>query len=1180
MAPSTATLQEASWRDGESLLVLTVQDRIVADSRISVLIPSLFGLRFPSAGFRTDATFSVSIVAAWGHLKAIVYPLARVVSVPLDQSLANSTLQLLPPQTSPPPHVLWRVALQPVKGNGTLILRLPWQCKSCPSAYGAVAAAQATDGANVTAIVSFDDYYGGAGAGQGPSGSFFRKPPEYVQCRGYTDATQTAANVTLLRIDLQSRLSSMSVPVVLSLKIFSGAVHVDPRGIRVGSEEHFTWQLFASTSHGTPATAITSPSVLGHVQPVGAVLQSRLKFSPHGVGMKTEVTLSFSLSMTVEEGETLSLALPGFFMSPGSTGIIELSANSSNYTATYDDVSSTLHLTARSTLEPSHSHLVVIARAQGLSLPHLGISPQDAHAFKMRAAARDGVVAPCTLDHVDLVSTFLKSALGFSNNSVAGFASGVFLNVSLSRPILEGDTISVFMPGFSLGNARNAMNASKFSWTPPPPSATSGAGAACYDTNVNASGSCNQSLALTNCDEGEGSCHTSQASFDEVPMHTGFVGDIQTVPSVLLQLSQGTVTRVAYVHYTPLSTFLGSALTTPASGLMISIQTNPAQPHVPLALCIPTCAGVVLPQTGVHKDAMSGIMIRLTSRHGYISWQRMQQVQPVGACQASILWDNPLAGAISAVQISLSCAASLLPGDTVVLDMKGFEVLSLEDAIVNATSSAVAALADVDVLLSLPVLSSYYNTTSKLDSNSTSSNSSGGRSSVLVWWRYKKGTLDALQPSSNFLVLQAITHGTHTIDLSADLGIRLPAQGLQPGAISLSSDSPSGPIAPTYGWSAGLGEFYVNYLTFAPPQAGTQSGIVVLVCLSQQMRAQEELILVLPGFGLNASMHPSPGATAVESCLFGEPISLEEGSSSSSGNAGGSGSTPAELAVAGFVREKMGFDNVTALYEALQHVVSFEWRNAQSLQALGDIVKPPSTNTFVASATNPDGHVHVHLRSLKTVRARQVLALVVPSALGVVLPQDGYTPGHNFSIRSRVEAALTVPKSVFSASVGHFRQTFVRYKPAGRDKLLEGELAVITIAFALNAQIRAGEIVRVYLPSFQQVTGHTCSRDGTTLNDLRLALNISNVTWPDVEGPEFQTINTVFHKFLFASWNPAQSRLRCVWGGDGRDIQSVHTHALYACAHTCSNPLSLSLSLSLSLCLSLCVHECLHSPVL
>jgi hypothetical protein len=83
-----------------------------------------------------------------------------------------------------------------------------------------------------------------------------------------------------------------------------------------------------------------------------------------------------------------------------------------------------------------------------------------------------------------------------------------------------------------------------------------------------------------------------------------------------------------------------------------------------------------------------------------------------------------------------------------------------------------------------------------------------------------------------------------------------------------------------------------------------------------------------------------------------------------------------------------------------------------------------------------------------------------------------------------------------------------------------------------------------------------------------------------VEGPEFQTINTVFHKFLFASWNPAQSRLRCVWGGDGRDIQSVHTHALYACAHTCSNPLSLSLSLSLSLCLSLCVHECLHSPVL
>jgi hypothetical protein len=164
---------------------------------------------------------------------------------------------------------------------------------------------------------------------------------------------------------------------------------------------------------------------------------------------------------------------------------------------------------------------------------------------------------------------------------------------------------------------------------------------------------------------------------------------------------------------------------------------------------------------------------------------------------------------------------------------------------------ALIRLADVDVLLSLPVLSSsvsYNNTTLQLDGNSTSSNSSGDRISVLVWWRYKKAhqmVSAAAAPAvacnnceaSNFLGLQAITHGPHTIELSADLGIRLPPQGLPPGVISLSSDSPSGPIAPTYGWSAGLGEFYVSFITFAPPQAGTQSGIVVLLCLSQQMRA-------------------------------------------------------------------------------------------------------------------------------------------------------------------------------------------------------------------------------------------------------------------------------------------------------------------------------------------------------
>ena len=828
MAPSTATLQEASWRDGESLLVLTVQDRIVADSRISVLIPSSFALRFPSAGFRADGSISLSIVAAWGHLKAVGSLLAQKVSVPLDQALVNSTLQLLPPQTSPPPHILLRVALQPVKGNGTvaLLLRLPWQCTSCPSANGAVAAAQATGGANITGIFSFDDYHGGAGAGQG---TFFRKPPEYVQCQGYTDANETAANVTLLRVDLQYRLRSMSLPAVLSLKIFSGAVLIDPRGIRMGSEELFTWQLFALTPHaedflalipgshpkvaypstrhaatvgstipgsmtnlgvsgcdswnpchacagdcdddsdcatglkcyqrdgnlssdipgcpkislvdgwdycyepgnlpaydtqggplgqghvsfdrtqtqyldggartfkiaskggftvvavvrfkGSPgyderiidfgngannnnillgrqgnsndmlfqvwqggssscavtissaivqhrwmtvvaqylshkcmlrvivegygvssswspglstpvtdrtvskawvgrnhwgqswlnadiaglyandeyvndnnadliadklkagldmtllASPITLPSVLGHVQAVGTVLQSRLEFSPNGAGMKTQITLSFSLSMTVAEGETLSLALPGFFMPPDSTGIIELSTNSSDYTATYDDTSSTLHLTARSTLAPTHTHLVVIAREQGLSLPHLGISAQDVRAFKFRGAARDGVLAPRSLDHVDMVSAFLNSTLAFSNNSFAGFASGLHLNVSLSRPILQGDSIALFLPGFTLGNATHV---SKFSWTPYPPSATSGAGAACYDT-------CNQPLALINCNESDASCQTSQASFDEVPMHTNFVAEVQTVPSALLNLTQGTVTRVAYV---------------------------------------------------------------------------------------------------------------------------------------------------------------------------------------------------------------------------------------------------------------------------------------------------------------------------------------------------------------------------------------------------------------------------------------------------------------------------------------------------------------------------------------------------------------------------------------------------------------------------------------------------------
>ena len=122
------------------------------------------------------------------------------------------------------------------------------------------------------------------------------------------------------------------MPAVLSLKVFSGAVRVDPRGIRMSSEEHFTWQLFASSSsNGADGAPVAPPAVLGHVQAVGSVLQSRLEFSPNGAGMKTKVTLSFTLSMTVAEGETISLALPGFSMPADATGVLELGANSSNY---------------------------------------------------------------------------------------------------------------------------------------------------------------------------------------------------------------------------------------------------------------------------------------------------------------------------------------------------------------------------------------------------------------------------------------------------------------------------------------------------------------------------------------------------------------------------------------------------------------------------------------------------------------------------------------------------------------------------------------------------------------------------------------------------------------------------------------------------------------------------------
>jgi hypothetical protein len=60
-------------------------------------------------------------------------------------------------------------------------------------------------------------------------------------------------------------------------------------------------------------------------------------------------------------------------------------------------------------------------------------------------------------------------------------------------------------------------------------------------------------------------------------------------------------------------------------------------------------------------------------------------------------------------------------------------------------------------------------------------------------------------------------------------------------------------VAATHGWSAGIGRLLLSYIGFAPPAAGAQASLVLMLCVSETLVAGDLLEVVLPAFQLNVS---------------------------------------------------------------------------------------------------------------------------------------------------------------------------------------------------------------------------------------------------------------------------------------------------------------------------------------
>jgi len=495
-------------------------------------------------------------------------------------------------------------------------------------------------------------------------------------------------------------------------------------------------------------------------------------------------------------------------------------------------------------------------------------------------------------------------------------------------------------------------------------------------------------------------------------------------------------------------------------------------------------------------------------------------------------WGSIIAGAPADLVLSVRCMMPVLKGENVTIELNGFTV--------EHQGATVFAAAPEDGVLNLL--------------NFVPVSSSDARAKV-IWRQSNMGApLLILQATADWLPAER-----RTLKLPSEVGLRLPAAvGVLAEHVGLSSDASLGPIMPSYGWAGQTslaeltkridedGGLYLSYLGFAEPKAAAQSAMVLVICLGVPLLSGDSLSVMLPGFSLKDQQNASTctdmscNSTCVARCVVEEmdmdflhylgcirrcstvmvqslriaqPIVFSD--------------EPLAAAEA-LARAELGMTDVEAVYRAIHEVVSYKWSNGSaSLEVLSSKVHAPTSNVFVASAVAVAGGVHVKIQSVGETEAGQVVALVVPSTLGLVVPQQGFPAGHKFTFSASFEGGLVAARSFQSApAVGHFYQTRVTYDPAGEKMLNEGQLAVVSVSFALNAQILAGELVRVYLPGFRQVTGHSCTRANTRLSFLAQTLtNTSNITRIPTNDSNltFGTLDTVFNNFLEASWDADKS---------------------------------------------------------
>ena len=185
-------------------------------------------------------------------------------------------------------------------------------------------------------------------------------------------------------------------------------------------------------------------------------MRSSLSCYPALSGSPINIQLSFICNTFVNQGELITVSLPGFRRISGS-GYLNLTGPSqflfSNF---YDNCSALLFLIAKQEIPPLTDVQIIIQESQGITSPVSGIAAESP-LYTLSTNAVDILESPASrFQIVSPIGSFSQSSSTLTFPSLfsqslaqAGEDCLVTFNLTTSMSISSGDTLRIWLPGFS-----------------------------------------------------------------------------------------------------------------------------------------------------------------------------------------------------------------------------------------------------------------------------------------------------------------------------------------------------------------------------------------------------------------------------------------------------------------------------------------------------------------------------------------------------------------------------------------------------------------------------------------------------------------------------------------------------------------------------------------------------------